>query len=342
MMLRLSLRPWVPRRPLRVWPARVTRKPAPRGRTASSTHSALRDASPTWACTQPENGESLKTSLPATRSGSAGPRSGRSSSTPSNVSRPRSRSPSIAAAEAAPAGRPAPASSGRSRRGRSRSPCATAPPRARRRRSSATKGSSSTPMPLRPARPRHAARRIRAGTRPARLSSDARSRRSSAWRWLSGNWSRSTRRARAGSAPARAGSRRATARACSCSTANDSVDSQRGLDVGRAGVGGVDERQQPPLQDRAPARPVLADDLLLLERQRERLEGRPTGGAVRLLRGLEVGQEVALGGGRRARARRLAAARSARLVVTADSMRRRCSWSSQHAAAGCRRRAVTP
>ena len=97
MMLRVSLRPWAPRRPLRVWPARVTRRPLPARPAAVSTQSALRAGSSTCACTQPENGESLNTSLPAIRSGSAGPRSGRSGSTPSNVSRPRSRRPSMAA-----------------------------------------------------------------------------------------------------------------------------------------------------------------------------------------------------------------------------------------------------
>ena len=191
MMLRVSLRPWVPRRPLRVCPARVTRKPGPARPSADSTQSALRAGSSTWACTQPENGESLKSSLPATRSGSAGPRSGRSSSTPSNVSRPRSRSPSMAAEKSSSRSsgtsiiRALRAEHGLDRR------APRAPPRARRR----------------PARPRTAAPRrcsplaratsarsscIRAGIRPARFSSDARSRRSSPCRSLSGNWRRST------------------------------------------------------------------------------------------------------------------------------------------------------
>ncbi len=74
---------------------------------------------------------------------------------------------------------------------------------------------------------------------------------------------------------------------------------QRRLDVRDRGVGHVDERQDPLLEDRAPAETVLTDHLLLLQRQRERLERRAAGGAVRLLRGLQVGEQVALGRGGR-------------------------------------------
>ena len=184
MMLRVSLRPWAPRRPLRVWPARVTRRPAPASSAALSTHRALRAGSSTCAWTQPENGESLKSSLPAIRSGSAGPRSGRSSSTPSKVSRPRSCRPSMAAEKS-------------SSRSSGTSITRAEPPRtvsiAVRQRassgatstSSATNGSWSTVSPLACATSARSSC-IRAGIRPARLSSEVRSRRSSLWRWLSG------------------------------------------------------------------------------------------------------------------------------------------------------------
>ena len=253
MMLRVSLRPWAPRRPLRVWPARVTRKPAPARPSADSTHSALRDASPTWACTQPEKGESLKTSLPATRSGSAGPRSGRSSSTPSKVSRPRSRSPSIAAAK------PSSRSSGTSiiRALAPRTVSIAVRHRASSgatSTSSATKGSSSTPIPLARATSARSSS-IRAGTRPARLSSDARSRRSSAWRWLSGNWSRSTA---SRSRRIRSCSRWKPAShcwACICSTANDSLDSSAASTSGAwASVASMSGSSRPCRTSRRPSR----------------------------------------------------------------------------------------
>ena len=104
-----------------------------RARPRDSTHSALREGSARCRCTQPRNGESWNSSLPATRSrvrrrpvrrGRAR-RPRRSAGRAAAASRSRSRSP--------PAGRAARASPGRCRPAPSRSPAASATPRGPRR-----------------------------------------------------------------------------------------------------------------------------------------------------------------------------------------------------------------
>ena len=240
----------------------------------------------------------MKTSLPATRSGSAGPRSGRSSSTPSKVRRPRSRSPSIAAAK------PSSRSSGTSII-RALAP-STVSIAVRHRASSgatstssATKGSSST---LDPARPRDLRTQlVHPGRHPAGAALQRRPLAAQLGLALAERELVAEHRVALAPdpllLPLEAGQ---PLLGVHLQHGERLARQQRGLDVGRLGVGDVDERQQPPLQDLPAPEPVLADDLLLLQRQRERLERRAAGRAVRLLGGLEVGQVGALRGGRRA------------------------------------------
>ena len=89
--------------------------------------------------------------------------------------------------------------------------------------SSATKGSSEAGMPLaRDTSSRSSC--MRAGSRPPRLSSEARSRRNSAWRWLRGKRrSRVTSRSRRTRSCSRS-QPESHSRACSCSTVKASTD----------------------------------------------------------------------------------------------------------------------
>ena len=109
-----SPRPCEPRRPDRVWPARVTRRPPPgRGRRRDSTQSALRAGSATWLL-HPAAERRVLEEQPARHAVAVRGRGpGRSSSAPSKVRRPAQPERVDRCGEVLEPVQPAPASPGR-------------------------------------------------------------------------------------------------------------------------------------------------------------------------------------------------------------------------------------